>query len=75
MAPGVGCNSLEQHGSLDSAPGLRVRPLKIASTRPAPHPVPLCACSPRKDDLWSCTCGREWNTFDTGGVCPVCLHQ
>ena len=36
---------------------------------------PLCAWSPREEDLWSCTCGHEWNTFDTGGVCPACLHQ
>lgn len=36
---------------------------------------PLCGWSPRKDDLWSCSCGHEWNTFDTGGVCPACLHQ
>ncbi len=26
-------------------------------------------------DRWSCTCGHEWNTFETGGVCPACLHQ
>jgi len=25
---------------------------------------PLCSRSPRKDDLWSCTGGHEWNTFD-----------
>src|ERR1019366_5214284 len=36
---------------------------------------PLCGCSPRKDDRWSCTCGHIWNTFDTGGVCPACLKQ
>jgi hypothetical protein len=36
---------------------------------------PLCNWSPRKDDRWFCTCGHEWNTFDTGGVCPACLHQ
>ena len=36
---------------------------------------PLCGWSPREDDLWSCTCGHEWNTFDTGGECPSCLHQ
>src|ERR1022692_2948051 len=24
---------------------------------------------------WSCRGGHEWNTFDTGGVCPACLHQ
>jgi hypothetical protein len=31
---------------------------------------PLCGWSPRKDDKWFCTCGYEWNTFDTGGVVP-----
>jgi hypothetical protein len=36
---------------------------------------PLCGWSPRKEDNWFCTCGFEWNTFDTGGVCPACLHQ
>src|SRR6202021_1918160 len=36
---------------------------------------PLCGWSPRNDDRWSCSCGNEWNTFDTGGVCPACLHQ
>jgi hypothetical protein len=36
---------------------------------------PLCGWSPAKNDLWSCTCGHSWNTFDTGGVCPACLYQ
>ena len=36
---------------------------------------PLCGWSPRREDKWFCTCGNEWNTFDTGGVCPACLHQ
>lgn len=36
---------------------------------------PLCGWSPRADDLWSCTCGHSWNTFDTGGVCPGCVTQ
>jgi len=36
---------------------------------------PLCGWSPRKEDKWFCECGFEWNTFDTGGVCPACLHQ
>jgi hypothetical protein len=36
---------------------------------------PLCGWSPRKEDKWFCTCGKQWNTFDTGGVCPACLHQ
>lgn len=36
---------------------------------------PRCAWSPRDTDVWVCTCGHAWNTFDTGGVCPACLHQ
>src|ERR1700730_2017818 len=36
---------------------------------------PLCGWLPRRDDRWSCTCGHSWNTFETGGVCPACLHQ
>ena len=36
---------------------------------------PLCGWSPRTEDKWFCNCGHEWNTFDTGGVCPACLHQ
>lgn len=36
---------------------------------------PLCGWSPCKNDHWQCACGHLWNTFDTGGVCPACLHQ
>ena len=36
---------------------------------------PLCGWSPRENDYWSCSCGHEWNTFDTGGVCPACTLQ
>jgi hypothetical protein len=36
-----------------------------------PKLAPLCGWSPRKEDKWFCTCGYEWNTFDTGGVMPV----
>jgi hypothetical protein len=47
--------------------------------KPASEPpricCPLCGWSPRKEGKWFCTCGNEWNTFDTGGVCPTCLHQ
>ena len=52
---------LEQEKSRDPS-GTRIR-------------CPLCGWSPRKEDKWFCTCGYEWNTFDTGGVCPACLHQ
>jgi rubrerythrin len=52
---------LDQEKSLDpSAPRIR---------------CPLRGWSPRKDDRWSCDCGHLWNTFETGGVCPACLHQ
>jgi len=34
---------------------------------------PLCGWSPRKDDKWFCTCGKQWNTFDTGeSAQPAC---
>jgi hypothetical protein len=36
---------------------------------------PLCRWAPREGDLWMCSCGYAWNTFDTGGVCPACLRQ
>jgi hypothetical protein len=36
---------------------------------------PLCGWVPRRHDRWVCACGHYWNTFDTGGVCPACLHQ
>jgi len=35
---------------------------------------PLCGWTPRKKDLWQCSCGHIWNTFDTGGFCPACLY-
>lgn len=36
---------------------------------------PRCNWSPKPKDTWTCVCGHEWNTFDTGGVCPHCIHQ
>lgn len=36
---------------------------------------PKCEWLPTASDTWHCTCGHEWHTFDTGGVCPNCLHQ
>lgn len=48
---------------------------KPGASEPPRIRCPLCGWSPRKDDKWFCTCGYEWNTFDTGGVCPACLHQ
>ena len=36
---------------------------------------PLCEWTPGEKDIWVCACGHEWNTFDTGGVCPSCLHR
>jgi hypothetical protein len=48
---------------------------KITDTSEPSIRCPLCGWSPRKEDRWACSCGNEWNTFDTGGVCPACLHQ
>jgi hypothetical protein len=50
----------DERDSRDSGPSIR---------------CPACAWSPRPFDLWICACGHAWNTFDTGGVCPSCLHQ
>jgi hypothetical protein len=36
---------------------------------------PMCGWQPRAHDRWACMCGRVWNTFDTGGVCPGCMYQ
>lgn len=33
---------------------------------------PKCKWEPKAADTWCCTCGHEWNTFDTGGTCPSC---
>jgi hypothetical protein len=48
---------------------------KPGDSEPPRIRCPLCGWSPRKEDKWFCTCGYDWNTFDTGGVCPACLHQ
>lgn len=36
---------------------------------------PLCGWTPRPENRWSCKCLHQWNTFDTGGVCPNCLYR
>jgi hypothetical protein len=47
---------------------------------------PLCKWHPSRSSLWMCWdcdypeyfnngCGTEWNTFETRGLCPTCLHQ
>jgi hypothetical protein len=47
---------------------------------------PLCKWQPDASSLWCCDacdypeyffdgCGTSWNTFDTHGLCPGCLHQ
>jgi hypothetical protein len=43
---------------------------KPGASEPPRIRCPLCGWSPRKEDKWFCTCGHDWNTFDTGGVCP-----
>jgi hypothetical protein len=46
----------------------------LSRSEPPRIRCPLCGWSPRKEDHWFCECGHSWNTFDTGGVCPACLH-
>lgn len=33
---------------------------------------PKCEWEPDKNSAWQCTCGHQWNTFNTGGKCPSC---
>lgn len=36
---------------------------------------PKCDWRPQSSDTWTCECGHAWHTFDTGGVCPACIHE
>jgi hypothetical protein len=36
---------------------------------------PLCGWVPTKGFLWTCSCGHQWDTFETGGVCPACAKR
>jgi hypothetical protein len=36
---------------------------------------PKCDWRPDHFAQWSCSCGRQWNTFETRGVCPRCSKQ
>jgi tetratricopeptide (TPR) repeat protein len=36
---------------------------------------PHCKRPPRCKDRWRCSCGNQWNTFDTRGRCPACDFQ
>lgn len=58
--PEINTNAGDKEGS--GSFGLRIR-------------CPRCGWRPGRNDKWSCTCGCVWNTFETGGVCPECLHQ
>lgn len=33
---------------------------------------PKCEWKPAGDELWTCSCGHRWHTFDTKGICPKC---
>jgi hypothetical protein len=36
---------------------------------------PKCKWMPDGGNHWLCSCGHEWNTFDTKGKCPACNVQ
>lgn len=60
-------------GMLPRFPANRVR--KDVEPLPSGTPTcPSCAWRPTDAARWGCTCGHVWNTFLTGGVCPVCEH-
>jgi len=33
---------------------------------------PKCDWRPSPETLWTCTCGHQWNSFETHGICPAC---
>jgi hypothetical protein len=33
---------------------------------------PKCSWEPDGKPYWQCTCGKNWDTFSTGGRCPSC---
>lgn len=36
---------------------------------------PQCNWKPKKNDTWDCgACNHNWHTFETGGICPNCMH-
>jgi Domain of unknown function (DUF4272) len=35
----------------------------------------FCEWSPDGEIHWACTCGYDWNTFETKGQCPKCKEQ
>jgi hypothetical protein len=43
-----------------------------AGTRRRRIRCPKCQWTPGKADRWACSCGHQWNTFDTRGICPAC---
>ncbi len=36
---------------------------------------PACEWQPDGEAYWRCSCGFNWNTFDTAGKCPACKKQ
>lgn len=34
-----------------------------------------CEWNPDGEELWKCSCGHNWNTFETEGKCPNCKKQ
>ena len=38
---------------------------------------PQCEWRPKSESRWQCipSCGAEWNTFWTAGVCPGCAYR
>lgn len=75
-----------RHASDDDDPDLTSELFEIDDAELSGIRCPLCKWRPRRSDWWQCQdcdhpeyfyggCGTEWNTFETGGICPRCLHQ
>jgi hypothetical protein len=63
---------LRHTGPAVDAPGLTGT--KVARPGGPRIRCPHCGWEPRREDQWICAC-HEWNTFETGGVCPMCQRQ
>lgn len=52
------------------------QPVEVLADVPANVRCPQCHRRPSRDETWNCDlCGARFNTFLSGGVCPVCHHH
>ncbi|HET7539112.1 MAG TPA: hypothetical protein VFK05_04550 [Polyangiaceae bacterium] len=50
----------------------RLAAARLAASASAEHHCPHCQWVPIASDIWSCSCGHRFHTFETQGRCPDC---